>query len=88
MEAYSNDFTLMKKVGCEYCNQTGYRGRIAIHEMLIGTEAIKRAIRRQASAAEIEKLQLKDNMRTLKMDGVQKIFQGLTDLTQVMRVCA
>ena len=38
---YSPDFTLMKGVGCEACNGTGYKGRIAIHELLISTEGLK-----------------------------------------------
>jgi len=88
MKNYSEDFTLMKRVGCEICEKTGYKGRLALHELLAETEEIKNAIKKRMHASEIEKLMLKSGMKTLKMDGIDKIFKGLTDLSQVLKVCA
>ncbi len=87
MESDTKDLTLMRKVGCKNCAHTGYKGRIALHELLVGTKEIKTAIKKQLSASEIEKLMLEQGMRTLKMDGIQKIFQGITDLSQILKVC-
>jgi type II secretory ATPase GspE/PulE/Tfp pilus assembly ATPase PilB-like protein len=53
MEDYTDEFTLMRKVGCEKCDSSGYKGRIALHELLMGTEQAKIAIKKQYSAAEI-----------------------------------
>ena len=88
MEAYTDDFTLTKKVGCEKCDRSGYKGRIALHELLIGTEQAKTAIKRQYSATEIKNLSLAENMKTMKMDGINKVFQGITVLSQIIKVCA
>ena len=84
---YSESLCLMKKAGCETCGGTGYKGRIAIHELLVGTHAIKEAIKKSASVETIRELALREGMRTLKMDGIQKVFQGITDLDQIMKVC-
>jgi type II secretory ATPase GspE/PulE/Tfp pilus assembly ATPase PilB-like protein len=88
MEDYSDDFTLMKKVGCDRCDSSGYQGRIAIHELLMGTEQAKTAIKKQYSATEIKNQPLAENMKSMKMDGISKVFQGITVLSQVLKVCA
>ena len=87
MKDHTDDFTLMKKVGCEKCDSSGYKGRIALHELLMGTERAKTAIKRQYSAAEIKNQSLAENMKTMKMDGISKVFQGITVLSQVLKVC-
>jgi len=87
MEAYTDDFTLMKKMGCERCDSSGYKGRIALHELLMGTEQAKIAIKKQYSATEIKNQSLAENMKTMKMDGIGKVFQGITVLSQVLKVC-
>ncbi|MDY0270663.1 GspE/PulE family protein [Trichloromonas sp.] len=87
MPAYSENLTLMRKVGCPRCEDSGYSGRLGIHELLMGTENLKRAIKRQATAEELRHIGLEDGMTTLKMDGLAKVFMGLTDLEQVLRVC-
>ncbi len=88
MAPYSPETTLMKKVGCEQCNGTGYRGRIALHELIIGSENIKRAIKKGTPVDEIKALAIQEGMRTLLMDGVNKVMQGYTDLSNVLKVCA
>jgi type II secretory ATPase GspE/PulE/Tfp pilus assembly ATPase PilB-like protein len=84
---YSSDLTLCKPAGCEFCNNTGYRGRMGIHELLTGTDAMRKLIQRRAQMEEIRKQALIDGMTTLKQDGIEKIFEGHTDLLQVRKVC-
>jgi type II secretory ATPase GspE/PulE/Tfp pilus assembly ATPase PilB-like protein len=88
MKPYSRDVRLMKKEGCEKCNGTGYRGRLALHELTLGTENLKKAIKNGAHVEELRTMAIEEGMRTLLMDGIQKIFQGLTDLNQVLKVCS
>jgi type II secretory ATPase GspE/PulE/Tfp pilus assembly ATPase PilB-like protein len=83
---YSEDLTLMRKKGCEKCYGTGYRKRIALHELMPATRSIKKAIVDNIPANELRDLAISEGMRTLRMDGIQKVFQGLTDLEQVCRV--
>jgi type II secretory ATPase GspE/PulE/Tfp pilus assembly ATPase PilB-like protein len=53
----------------------------------MGTEQTKIAIKKQYSAAEIKNLSLAENMKSMKMDGISKVFQGITVLGQVFKVC-
>jgi len=80
-------FTLYKAVGCEKCNNTGYKGRVGLHELLEGTDAIKKNIQEHARVAEMFATALDDGMRTLKQDGIEKVLQGLTDMKIVRAVC-
>jgi len=84
---YSSDLTLYRPKGCERCSGTGYRGRLAIHELLNGTKEIKRMIKRQANTEDLFKQGIQDGMTTLKQDGMLKAFQGITDFAEVRRVC-
>ena len=86
MPEYTEHLTLMRKVGCNACDGKGYSGRIAIHELLVNSPEIKRAIKRDSNVEEIAEIAMKQGMRNLRMDGIQKIFQGLTDLHQVNQV--
>ncbi len=85
--SYKDDFVLNKAYGCEHCNQTGYMGRIALHELLLGNSEIKSAIKKRLPAEEFFEIAMKNSMKTLKMDGISKVSQGLTDYHQVLRVC-
>ncbi|MFN7195726.1 MAG: ATPase, T2SS/T4P/T4SS family [Hylemonella sp.] len=76
-----------KPVGCEKCNNTGYKGRLGLHELLIADDRIKKLIQERARVAEIFAAAVESGMRTLKMDGMEKILMGLTDLKQVRQVC-
>jgi len=87
MTTYNDNFILMKEVGCGECNGIGYKGRIAIHELLRGTESVKKAIKQRLMVEEIFAVAMKEGMKTLKMDGIQKVFQGSTDLRQILKVC-
>ncbi|MGE5386595.1 MAG: ATPase, T2SS/T4P/T4SS family [Betaproteobacteria bacterium] len=85
--AKGGKFTLYRAKGCDQCNNTGYKGRVGLHELLVGTDAVKKLIQEKARVAEILALALNENMRTLKMDGIEKIMQGITDIKQVRAVC-
>jgi type II secretory ATPase GspE/PulE/Tfp pilus assembly ATPase PilB-like protein len=84
---YKPDMTIFKPAGCERCNNTGYRGRMGIHELLTGTDEMKKLIQRRAQMEEIRVQAVKDGMTTLKQDGIEKIFNGHSDLLQVRKVC-
>lgn len=85
---YTGDITLYRPKGCEACDQTGYRGRIGIHELLINSEEIRKmAINRSESIEALRDVAIRQGMLTLYQDGVLKAFQGLTDIKQVRRVC-
>ena len=80
-------FTLYTPVGCEACGGTGYKGRVGLHELLLGSDAIKKQIQEHARVAEVLATALNEGMRTLKQDGVEKVLQGITDMHQVRAVC-
>jgi type II secretory ATPase GspE/PulE/Tfp pilus assembly ATPase PilB-like protein len=84
---YSSDLSLFKPAGCEQCNNTGYRGRMGIHELLVGTDTMKKLIQQRAKMEEIRDQAMLDGMTSLKQDGIEKIFGGHTDLLQVRKVC-
>jgi type II secretory ATPase GspE/PulE/Tfp pilus assembly ATPase PilB-like protein len=73
--------------GCEVCGNTGYKGRLGLHELLIGSDRIKKNIQEHARVAEMFATALEEGMRTLKQDGIEKVLQGITDIQQVRAVC-
>jgi type II secretory ATPase GspE/PulE/Tfp pilus assembly ATPase PilB-like protein len=73
--------------GCEQCGQSGYRGRLGIHEVLDATDALKYLIKRRGDTDDIRTQAVVDGMTSLKQDGILKVLQGLTDLHEVRRVC-
>lgn len=79
-------FTLYRPVGCASC-RTGYRGRIALHELMVATERLKGLSKEQSRVADLFGAALEDGMTTLKMDGIEKVLRGETDMTQVRAVC-
>jgi type II secretory ATPase GspE/PulE/Tfp pilus assembly ATPase PilB-like protein len=89
VKAYGQDGRLKfyKANGCDKCNKTGYKGRIGLHELLVADDHIKRLIQERARVAELFAASVETGMRTLKMDGMEKIMLGLTDLKQVRSVC-
>jgi type II secretory ATPase GspE/PulE/Tfp pilus assembly ATPase PilB-like protein len=87
---YGNDkgqITLYKPVGCEDCANTGFSGRVGLHELMTATDALKKNIQEGARVAEMLVTALGDGMRTLKQDGIEKVLQGITDIHQVRVVC-
>jgi type IV pilus assembly protein PilB len=75
-----------RAVGCRSCAQTGYRGRLAINEVMPVTEEIERLTVRHAAASEIKKVAIAEGMVTLRDDGLRKTAEGLTSLEEVLRV--
>ena len=84
---YSKDLVLYKGAGCQACSNTGYRGRMGLHELLMGTDEMKGLIQRKSPMEFIWEQAVEDGMTTLKQDGIRKIFLGYTDLTEVRKVC-
>ena len=84
---YTDDLQLNKPEGCDLCGNTGYRGRMGIHELLMGTDEMKKLIQNKAEMAKIREQAIGDGMTTLKQDGIEKIFQGHCDLIEVRKVC-
>jgi type II secretory ATPase GspE/PulE/Tfp pilus assembly ATPase PilB-like protein len=80
-------YQLYRAKGCPACQDTGYRGRIALHELLVASDGVKLLIQEKAKVPEILAVALGDGMRTLKMDGIEKVLQGITDVHRVREVC-
>lgn len=78
--------TVYEGKGCQACRNTGYRGRTAIYEILVMEEPIRELVLRRASADEIMKKAVSLGMKTLFEDGLRKVKQGMTTLSEVIRV--
>jgi type II secretory ATPase GspE/PulE/Tfp pilus assembly ATPase PilB-like protein len=78
---------LFKAVGCPKCGESGYKGRLGLHELLEGTDPIKSLIKHKSEIELIRRQAISDGMTTLKQDGILKCFQGLTDIKEVRKVC-
>jgi type II secretory ATPase GspE/PulE/Tfp pilus assembly ATPase PilB-like protein len=89
VKEYGKDgkFQLYRPKGCPDCGDSGYKGRCGLHELMIGTDAAKKLIQEHARVAQLFAQALEDGMLTLKMDGMEKVLQGVTDLKQVRAVC-
>ncbi|HEY0139685.1 MAG TPA: GspE/PulE family protein [Thermoanaerobaculia bacterium] len=83
---YSPDLVLYKPKGCPACNNTGYKGRMGVHELLTGTDDVKRAIQRRAPIDELRNLALQQGMRTLLQDAIEKSFKGFSDIKQARAI--
>jgi type II secretory ATPase GspE/PulE/Tfp pilus assembly ATPase PilB-like protein len=81
--SYNERFGLYRGNGCGSCRQTGYKGRIALHELLVVGDEIKKLIHARATVAELLTVAVAQGMTTLIQDGVLKTIEGLTDYTQV-----
>jgi type II secretory ATPase GspE/PulE/Tfp pilus assembly ATPase PilB-like protein len=84
---YSPGFRLYRPKGCSRCGNSGYKGRMGIHELLVGTDEIKRKIQRREPIEALRLQAISDGMTTLLQDGIQKVLQGHTDFKQVRAVC-
>jgi type II secretory ATPase GspE/PulE/Tfp pilus assembly ATPase PilB-like protein len=78
---------LYRPKGCDACGNSGYKGRMGIHELLINTDTIKRLILKRESIETMRENAIFEGMRTLLQDGISKAIIGLTDLRQVFRAC-
>ncbi|GLI37188.1 hypothetical protein GHYDROH2_06890 [Geobacter hydrogenophilus] len=82
-----NELVLARAVGCPSCGQTGYRGRLGIHEVLECTDSLRSLIKKRSETELIRRLAMDEGMTTLRQDGILKVFQGLTDIHEVRKVC-
>ena len=81
-----NTFRLCRGKGCETCNRSGYKGRIALHELLEGTDRMKKLVQTKARTEEMLKVAMEEGMTTLVQDGIQKVLQGHTTYKEVKAV--
>ena len=72
--------------GCQTCNGTGYKGRIALYEVMRFGEDLREMVLQGASTAELKMAAIRGGMRSLRMEGIQKVLQGVTTIEEVMRV--
>lgn len=84
---YTDDLLLYRPKGCDICDKSGYKGRMGIHELLVGTDEIKRMIQKHATVEEMREVAAAQGMTTLLQDGIFKSLKGLTDFKQIRRVC-
>jgi type II secretory ATPase GspE/PulE/Tfp pilus assembly ATPase PilB-like protein len=78
--------TFYKGVGCEDCRTLGYQGRLGIYELLLVTEAVRPLVMNRAPASTIAHAAIQNGMRTLRVDGWQKVREGRTTIEEVIRV--
>jgi len=81
-----NAFRLTRGKGCDTCNRSGFKGRVALHELLLGTDHLKRLIQTKAKTEEMVKAAIEDGMTTLMQDGIQKCLLGHTTFKEVKAV--
>ncbi len=80
---YSSEWRLYRGRGCEACNRTGFKGRIPLHELLRGSEEVKRLIQSRAKTVDMLNLAMREGMSTLVQDGIRKVMCGETTYQQV-----
>jgi type IV pilus assembly protein PilB len=84
--AASDGMAFYRKRGCPRCNQSGYRGRIGIYQLLVMTEELQTLAANRAPREEIERAALTHGMRTLWDDGIAKVASGQTSIEELARV--
>ena len=84
---YAESLTLYRPQVCEKCNNSGYKGRAGLYELLVKDETLNRLIIERASVEQIRHAAVAAGMTTLLQEGIQMVFAGRTDFNQVMSVC-
>jgi type IV pilus assembly protein PilB len=87
-ERYVGKFKIYKGSGCDSCNNTGYRGRISIYEVLVLNEPIKRAIVENQSALDIKRIAMANGMQTLRQSAWKKVYRGITTIDELIEASA
>jgi general secretion pathway protein E len=77
---------LYRGAGCENCRQTGYQGRMAIYEICVITEPLKRLIMQKRDGGELKQCAIREGMMTLRQDGMRRVIEGKTTIEEVLRV--
>jgi len=81
-------FNVWHAAGCDACGSSGYKGRVALHELLVSDDQTRLLIARKAPVEELRRNAIQGGMRTLLQDGIEKCLAGQTDLKQVLTVCS
>ena len=89
IKEYGKDGKLVfnRAKGCDACGGSGYKGRVGLHELMIASDAIKKMVQEKSRVAELFVKSVEEGMSTLKMDGMEKVMMGTTDMKQVRAVC-
>jgi type II secretory ATPase GspE/PulE/Tfp pilus assembly ATPase PilB-like protein len=89
LSEYGKDgkLTFFKPKGCDVCGGSGYKGRVGLHELMVASDPIKKLVQEKARVADIFVKSVDEGMTTLKMDGMEKVMMGVTDMKQVRAVC-
>ena len=83
---YRENVQLYRGIGCDTCNQTGFKGRVALHELPCGSDELRNLIQSRAKTTDMQRLAVREGMVTLVQDGILKILAGLTTYEQVRSV--
>ena len=88
LKEYGKDgkLTFYRAKGCDTCGNTGYKGRVGLHELMVASEQIKKMVQEKARVADLFVKCVEEGMTTLKMDGMEKVMMGVTDMKQVRAV--
>jgi type IV pilus assembly protein PilB len=76
---------IMKGKGCAICNNTGYKGRVALYEVMPFTDPLKELVLQGASAAELKAEMIRGGTQSLRMAGIAKILEGVTTPEEILR---
>ena len=82
----NEDVVIYEPAGCDNCDQTGYKGRIGVYEIMEVTPKLRPFISRKASAEEIKEVALSEGMNTLRMSATKLVFEGITSISEMVRV--
>lgn len=85
IQTIPKDILLYRAKGCVKCNQLGYAGMTVVAELLIITDEIRPLILRKADAASVKKAAIKDGMKSLRQDALEKVFRGITSVEEMVR---
>lgn len=87
-EKYINKFKIYRGIGCDKCNNTGYRGRAAIYEVLQVNEPVKRAVVDNLTALDLKRIAMNNGMQTLRQSAWKKVYKGITTIEELIEASA
>jgi type IV pilus assembly protein PilB len=83
-EKYVGAFPIYKGEGCEFCNNSGYKGRVAVHEVLTLNDAVKRAVADNASAMDLKLVAMANGMQSMRQSAWKKVARGITSIEELL----
>ncbi len=83
-----DEFVVKRGTGCRNCNQTGYKGRLAVYEIMVFTDEIREFVLNGASTMELKREAIRQGMKTLRMSALSKLGEGVTSIDEVVRATA